>query len=30
MKRHARKLLTIVTEAAVESILIKDVDGLGA
>lgn len=30
MKRHVRKLLTIVTEAAVESIRIKEVDGLGA
>lgn len=30
MKRHARKLLTIVTEAAVESILSKEIDSLGA
>lgn len=30
MKRYARKLLTIVTEAAVESILIKEIEGLGA
>lgn len=30
MKRHRRKLLTVVTEAAVESILIKELESLGA
>ncbi len=30
MKKHARKLLTVVTEAAVESILIKEMESLGA
>ncbi len=30
MQRHSRKLLTIVTEAAVESLLIKEIEKLGA
>ncbi|MDO9582064.1 MAG: hypothetical protein Q7J24_02965 [Desulfomicrobium sp.] len=30
MKSHTRKLLTVITEAAVESILIKEMESLGA
>ncbi|CAM5339018.1 MULTISPECIES: hypothetical protein [unclassified Thauera] len=30
MNRHVRKLLTIVTEAALENLLVKDLERLGA
>lgn len=30
MKRHVRKLLTIVTEAAIEPLLVEDLERLGA
>lgn len=30
MKTHARKLIVIITEAALESLLVKDVQALGA
>lgn len=30
MRGHNRKLLTIITEAALESVLVKDLEGLGA
>lgn len=30
MKTHARKLIVIITEAAIEPLLVKDILGLGA
>jgi hypothetical protein len=30
MNSHMRKLLTIITEAAIESLLVKDIENLGA